>query len=107
MSEPTPETTRRVSVTLTFVTDDNPNHVLDLVTGRLIHTQMPIEGAHVHAFDLAEPEQPEPVVHLVVVGAGVAPFIGNPNGAHAYAEEIGGVVVELPVSIDCRTEETP
>ena len=35
-------------------------------------------------------------------GQTVTGFIDRANAAHAFAEESGGVVVELPVDVDCR-----
>jgi hypothetical protein len=44
------------------------------------------------------------LVQLVVGRDGnVTGFIDNPSSAHALAEELNGVVVEVPVDVDCRT----
>jgi hypothetical protein len=100
------QTTKRVAVTLTFATDAEPGQVLGGVVQKLGDANEILEATHVHGFDMAGDgdDNGDTVVQLVVGREGnVTGFVDNPNSAHALAEELNGVVVEVPVDVDCRT----
>jgi hypothetical protein len=96
------ETTKRVAVTLTFATDAEPGQVLAGVVQKLGDANEILEATHVYGFDMAGGG--DAVVQLVVGHEGdVTGFVDNANSAHALAEELNGVVVAVPVDVDCRT----
>ncbi|WP_242890202.1 hypothetical protein [Actinomadura litoris] len=99
------QTTRRVAVTLVSATDENAHQVmagmLDAVRNAL--PALAVVGTSTHAFDLAEDDEPEPCVQLVIDSPGiVGAYVDNPERADEHARNIGGVVVELPVTGDHR-----
>jgi hypothetical protein len=103
-----PETTRRVSVTLTFATNDPMAAVLSDILGALHDGDIPdVETATVHAFDLNEDGPDEPAVHLVVdpIAGITGAWIDNEERADEFARNTGGVVVGLPAATDYRDSE--
>lgn len=97
-----------VTVSLTFDTDQPKATVLaDVMETIRNHARLQPTSTHAYTDDDLNGGE---VVHLVAAedptGAvsSVVAFIGRAkaNAAHAWAEEMGGVVVELPVDTDCR-----
>lgn len=98
-------TSKRVNVTLTLATDVEPGIVMAGLIAKLGLGAELLVGTMVHDFDVADEDGP--MVQLVIDasdgnGAPVTAFIDRASSAHAFAEEFGRVVVELPVDIDCR-----
>lgn len=101
-----PDTTRRVAVTLVAITDEPAHKVmagmLDAVRNAL--PGLAIDYATNSAFDLAEEDDAEPRVQLVVdaVAGIVDAYVDRPERADEQASNIGGVVVALPIEADHR-----
>ena len=104
-----PETSRHVTVSLTFATELDPSVILTAVTQRVegIADNL-LVGTSVHAFDLADDEPDEPAVQLVIDAEGrggiQAAYVDQPERAAEHAKNIRGVFVELPIVDDFRAE---
>lgn len=100
------ETTRRVAVTLIAATDEPAHHVmagmLDAVRNAL--PDLAIHSTTTSAFDMADGDDAEPSVQLVVdaVAGIVDAYVDRPERADEQASNIGGVVVALPIEADHR-----
>jgi hypothetical protein len=103
----TPQTSRRVSVTLTLATTNTPTTVLDGLLEQLGDLRQLITDTHVGAYDLDDQQDPAPAVQLVIYDPGglAATYVDQHDRAHAHARNIGAVVVELPVGSDYRAKE--
>lgn len=81
----------RVSVTLTFTTDDPAGSIQRRVI-ECLHPYLTdrLEAASVHAYDLAEADIETPTVHLVVDphGGGMNAWVDNAERAADYANHI-------------------
>jgi hypothetical protein len=101
-------TSTRVSVTLTFATSEVGGEILQAVLRSLAdadgYLTRTLESTSVHTFDLDAEPTPEPAVQLVVPegGAFAGIYINDLEQADRTAEQIGGVVVELPIIADHR-----
>jgi hypothetical protein len=97
------ETTRRVTVTLTFATDEDPAEIAYSVHAAVRdESRFEVESASVHAFDLAE-DAAETTVQLVLSGSAiVGTYLDDEPSADDHARIVRGVMVELPAAADYR-----
>lgn len=101
---------KHANVTLTFATDVEPGVVQAAVISKLDELNKSLVTANSYSYDLnARDDEPAPRVFLVLDSRDriiTAPEPLDEDTAHALAESISGVVVELPVAADYRKQES-
>lgn len=102
-------TDHRVNLSLFFATDVQPGIVLSRVLSLLgPELTAVLAGTNASAFDLDD-RTDETRAHVVVspTGGTIRYVVDDEDAAIKHAKEIGGLLIELPVTEDYRTPTTP